>query len=324
MSRARLLAVAFILSLTPAVARAGDDDAAPTELFNAGRDLMRDGDYAAACPKLAESVRLRPSVGALAKLAACEEHEHRLANAHARWLQALNLARSKSDPRTAEVEAEVQRIDRIVPKLLFSSATPLPANAAIHVDDFVFGPASLGVPLAVDPGKHAVLVSAEGKQDWSATVETRGDGATSLIAIPKLADATPIVPTPAAAPRAAPIAALSPAQRPLDTTRVVALSLGGAGVVVIGLGAVLAVSAIGKRSDAGCSGTVCPDDASAAKLTDAKRTATYSTVAFVVGGALALGGAALWLFAPSPSSDVRVGTALSPGGGGVVVRGRWD
>ena len=40
-----------------------------TELFNAGRDLMTAGNFAAACPKLAESARLDVKVGTLGKLA---------------------------------------------------------------------------------------------------------------------------------------------------------------------------------------------------------------------------------------------------------------
>ena len=39
------------------------DAALATELFNTGRDLMKDGQFVAACPKLSESVRLDPKVG---------------------------------------------------------------------------------------------------------------------------------------------------------------------------------------------------------------------------------------------------------------------
>ena len=47
--------VAALAFMSPTIARA-DDEAAATEFFNVGRDLMRRGDYVAACPKLAESV----------------------------------------------------------------------------------------------------------------------------------------------------------------------------------------------------------------------------------------------------------------------------
>ena len=89
--RALLLVLALLGPVAPTVARA-DDEAVATQLFNAGRDLMKQGDYASACPKLAESARLKPTVGALARLAACEEHEKRLVSAYTRWQQALNVA----------------------------------------------------------------------------------------------------------------------------------------------------------------------------------------------------------------------------------------
>lgn len=92
------------------------DVALATELFNAGRDLMKDANYAAACPKLGESARLDPKVGTLARLAECEEGLGHVAVARSRWQQALNLAKTSGDPRTAHVEGELLRIDRVVPK----------------------------------------------------------------------------------------------------------------------------------------------------------------------------------------------------------------
>src|SRR5260370_30941466 len=126
--------LAFTLALTWSTPARADDEAAATELFNTGRDLRKAGDCGAACPKLAESVRLKPTVGALAKLAACDEHEKRLANARARWQQALNLARAVGDNRAAEVEREVARIDAVVPKVTFAAQAALPEGAVIRLD----------------------------------------------------------------------------------------------------------------------------------------------------------------------------------------------
>src|SRR5438067_7838925 len=118
--RLRFAIVATALLSSSVVHAEREDAAMATELFNVGRDLMKKGQFAAACPKLAESVRLHQTVGALAKLADCEEHEKRLVEARARWQQAINLARTQNDSRLASAQAQFTRLDKIVPKLSFT------------------------------------------------------------------------------------------------------------------------------------------------------------------------------------------------------------
>ena len=57
------------------------DPAAAEWLFREGRALMKKGDFAPACAKLAESQRLDPAVGTLMNLAECEERIGRTASA---------------------------------------------------------------------------------------------------------------------------------------------------------------------------------------------------------------------------------------------------
>ncbi len=311
-----------------------DDQAASTELFNAGRDLMKRGDYAAACPKLAESVRLQASVGALAKLATCEEHEKRLVSARARWQQALNLARSVGDARADEVATELARIDRIVPKLVIGATGALPIDVVLRVDDLQVGAASLGVALAVEPGRHTVSATASKKKSWSTTVDTKADGLTTSVPIPDLEDAPPDAappsPPPAVVPPvASPAAPLTPDARALaptgsgDKMRSVGIVTAGAGAVALAVGAFFGVEAARKRADAGCNGTTCPTDDSARTLHDAKSAATTSTILFVVGGALAATGVTLWLVAPSAHTAQTARIQAVPTVGGVVVRASW-
>jgi hypothetical protein len=297
MTPRRVSALAFGLATSlatsvPAAAAEADDEAAATELFNSGRDLMRSGDFAAACPKLAESARLRPTVGALGKLAECDEHEHRLVGAYAHWKQALNLARTAGDERVPDVERELARVDALVPKLRILASAPLPAAAVIRVDAMELGPASLGVPLAVEPGRHAVQVAASGKAPWSTAVDAPADGATHDVTIPSLAnaalhDAPPPPPKPAEATeaRAASGSAMG---------RTLGLVAAGVGVGALVAGGALGLDALHRKNDAGCSGTVCPDDASASALRSAQSSATWSTALFVAGGALLGGGIAVW------------------------------
>ena len=288
----------------PARASDGADKAAATELFNAGRDMMKNGDYAGACPKLAESARLEPTVGALAKLAECEEHERRLVSAYGRWQQALNLARATGDERAADVDKEAQRLDGIVPKLRIAAAGVLPADTVIRVDAVELGPAGLGVPLAVEPRTHAVQAAAPHRTTWSATVETKADGSTTTVTIPPLEDAPTPPPTHTPAPAPLP---------PTPPWRMVGLATAGVGVVAVGLGAAFGVFAMNQRNEAACPGNLCPSDGSASLLRGAKSSADVATALFIAGGALVGGGIAMWWLSPG-TGTARTGVLVTPGG----------
>jgi serine/threonine-protein kinase len=332
--RALLLATTLAsIMLAGGVARA-DDEAAATELFNAGRDLMKQGDYAAACPKLAESVRLKATVGALAKLATCEEHEKRLASAYARWQQALNLAQSTRDERAPEVQRELARVDKVVPKLTVKAAGALPADASIRVDDTTLGAASLGVPLPVEPGPHTVAATAPGKKPWSTTVTTAADGATTAVDVPSLEDApappsTPPLTPPQPQPQIlTPTQPLTPPPAPTPAGSspwpIVGIVAGAAGLASIAGGAVLGFVAMGKRNDANCPNNTCPDAAHASTLGDAKTAADWSTGLFVAGGVLAAAGVTVWVVSHGHESAPQVGATVLPGGVGFAMAGGWN
>jgi hypothetical protein len=332
--RALAATLALVAASTFVAASAfADDEAASTELFNAGRDLMKKGDYGAACPKLAESVRLKATVGGLAKLAECEEHEKRLVSAYTRWQQALNLARATSDDRAPVVQRELDRIDKVVPKLVVKAASALPAEAAIRVDDTTLGAASLGVPLPVEPGAHTVQASAQGKKPWSTTVTAAADGATTSVVVPSLEDAPvtpPTTPAVAPAPVPSPISPMAPtpplpappSTHPSSPWPTVGLFVGVAGLASIGAGAALGFVAMSKRNEANCPGNTCPDASSAATLGDAKTAADWSTGLFVAGGVLAASGVTLWLVWREHSTPTaQVGAVPLPGG--VALVGSW-
>jgi hypothetical protein len=183
----------------------------------------------------------------------------------------------------------------------------------IRLDAVELGPAGLGVPLAVEPGPHAVQASAPHRTTWSTSVETKADGTTTAVTIPTLEDApeaTPVVAPPVA--RVVPVAP-SPPPAPSSPWRTAGLVGAGAGVVALGLGTAFGVAAMSQRNEAGCPGNVCPDGGSANTLRAAKSSADVSTALFIAGGALLGGGLAVWWLSAGPAG-ARTGVLVTPMG----------
>jgi len=329
------MAAAVALVCASAGAQTQDGSLA-TELFTAGRDLLKAGKYSAACPKLAESARLDPRVGTLARLGECEEKLGQLALARGYWQQAVNLARAQHDERRDHVEQEFRRVDAMVPKLTLDLAGVVPDGFELTIDDSNVGAGGLGVPLPVEAGVHTIAAGAKGKTRWSTTVDTKSDGAVTNVDIPTLVDEPTSLP-PAAPPVAQVKNPVSNRELAAEATtssmsplRIVALGTGGAGIVSLGIGVAFAISAKSmldaSNAPGGCLGDLCPSDA-AAKRNDAHDAGNVAT-AFLVSGAVLTGaGIALWLLAPTahaPSrTTVRLLPYVSPNGVTMTVAGRF-
>src|SRR5215472_11856203 len=118
----RLFSAGILLATLsfPAVANAQKSaDAARAEaLFAEGRKLMSSGDYAAACPKFADSQALDPAPGTALNLAACYEKAGKLASAWAAYKTAQASAeaagqRARADAakkKAAALEAQLSRV----------------------------------------------------------------------------------------------------------------------------------------------------------------------------------------------------------------------
>jgi hypothetical protein len=321
------LGLVVLLAAAPALAQTASDTGVATELFNAGRDLIKAGNYAAACPKLADSARLDAKVGTLARLAECEEKLGQLVDARAYWQQALNLARVQHDERTAHVESELARVDGVVPKLKVDAKGSDAPGFALKVDDLQVGKGGLGIPLPVQPGNHTLVATATGKKPWSTTISTSANGAVTAVTIPALDDdiAAPVPPPKAPPPH---VDTLPDRGSPWRT---VGLVTAGVGVVGVGIGAVFGFLAKQKYDDSnaqpgGCDAqSNCPPSAAATR-NDARTSGNVSTVLFIAGGALTAGGLAIWLLAPkaaSSSASLAAAPVVGAQGAGLSIRGAF-
>src|SRR5262249_6620454 len=138
------------------------DKALAESLFQAGKELMKQGKVDEACPKFAESNRIDPSAGTLLNLGKCLEAQGKTASAWATYKEAIVVARAAG--QTKRVVAAQQFVSDLEPKLskLRIDAPNPPAGLTIKCDGVAIGTAAIGVAVARDPGEHVVEAGAPG------------------------------------------------------------------------------------------------------------------------------------------------------------------
>ncbi|HEX8796058.1 MAG TPA: hypothetical protein VF765_34145 [Polyangiaceae bacterium] len=312
-----LSACASALSFSPtARAQSAADKAAAQTLFDDAQKAAASGDWASACPKYAESNRLDPGIGVKLYLADCYEHVGKTASAWAMFAEAEEYAHKEGDARVA---AAKRREDNLAPRLVrLVIAVPDTRAQGMDVrrDGEEVGAAQWGIPVPIDPGAHTIAVTAPGKRAWSTTVQaTEGQG-TVRVDVPTLEDEAA---QPSAAPPAGVSAEATPAPAastagPWSTQRIVALVVGGAGIVGIGIGTgfgLVAKSKLDQSNDGHCHGANLCDATGVQLRSDSLSAALVSTIAFSVGLAAVAGGVVLWLTAPK-AEQASPSVGLSP------------
>ena len=328
---AAVLAVALVVA-SPSLHAQSLDPAAATELFKQGRAAMELGDYKAACPKFAESLRLDAKVGTLLNLAECEEKLGQLASARQHLQRAIDQARIEKDDRIEIARQRYAAIDARVPRLSISLAVGSPIGTVVKRDDVELAGASLDTPLPVDPGEHVIIVTAVGYAPKTFPV-TLAEGEQQIVAVgpgallpkpePKVDVAAPV----AVGPRPPPDTDDSRG----SSTRTWGYVVGSVGLVGLGVGTAFGLIALSKNSASKDNGAcdannVC--DATGKSARDAAHSAgNVSTFAFIGGGIAVAVGAVLILTAPSPTSPrtarIEVAPLVGASSGGLFVRAGW-
>ncbi len=184
------LVVLVLAGATPASAAPPTDAAATAEvLFREAREMMARGDNAAACPKLAESQRIDPSVGTLLNLGDCYERIGRTASAWATFNDAAAMAIRAEQPERARFAKG--RAEALGPKLarLTVEVRASAQGLTVERDGVALGAATWAAALPVDPGPHTLVAKAPHRKTWSTTVSCK-EGAAAVVVVPELESVT--------------------------------------------------------------------------------------------------------------------------------------
>ncbi len=344
-----VVALSLLSAFQPELAFAqssAQDTAVARSLFRDARKLMESGRYADACPKLEESQRLDPGIGTRFNLADCWEHTGRTASAWALFLDVASATRAAGQTdREAVARDRAEKLEKKLSRLSLRVEETDP-GLEIRRDGAVLGRPSWGTEVPVDPGTRVIEARAPGKRTWSTRIAVPATATVTVVTIPKLEDAPPGE-TPAPADGATPAGNAAAPQPGMETStsgsssgagqRVVALGLGGVGVVGLAVGTFFLLRYEAKNSDAE---KVCPtstecepgDQGTHDKLVqEAKDSAPWVYAGFGVGGAALAAAAIVYLTAPSGGSAgtsdgacfIAAPTVGPDGSWGGVIQGRF-
>ncbi len=326
------LATAAALSApASAIAQPAASDAALADaLFQDGKALMNAGQYAQACPKLAESQRLAPASNTLLTLALCHQNQGRTASAWGEFTEAASIAqKERRDDRVKVAREHLKQLEPILSRLTITVAPTSASLQGLEVtrDGVFVGSAVWGTAVPLDPGEHVVEAWAPGKKRWTMTVQLAPNGGRQTVPVPPLVSGT------GTAPAAAPVGALpdqppasEPASSPMSSRKIAGFVVGGIGVAALAVGGVFGVRAITQSSEAKklCPQTSCDNPKAVETNDSAKVSAIVSDIG--LGAGIVGVGVGVFLLVTAPSSPapkpsgITAAPWVGPGGAGVTVR----
>jgi hypothetical protein len=301
-------------------------------LFDEAKKLMAENNFAAACPKLAESQRLEPSGGTILHLGICHEGQGKTATAYAELNEAVSAARR--DGRADRESVAQVHLASLAPKLVRLTIGVAPearmAGLIITWNDTAVPEAQWGIAFPVDPGEHVVSASAPGRRKWTTRVDVTPQSPGAAVAIPAL----PIEPT-ATAPAneasthppgtAEQVGAGSAGASP---QRAIGIVVGAAGLVALGAAGVFELRAQSLAKDRDEAAAAGDAETTAGKHDSAKNAEVVAAILGGVGIAALGTGVVLFVTAPShsamgalaPMRRVAIAPMLGGGAFGIALR----
>jgi hypothetical protein len=160
---------ATLLGVGSVFADQTDDTRSQAEiLFNEGRAAVAASDYATACPKFEQSLKLARRAGTLFNLAQCEEHEKRLVSAVQYYKEGI-VVLEPGDPRLGPSKKQLANVEPRLPYLTINLAGNLPPGGRVTLDGREIE--ALDKEFAINPGKHEIKVLAPHYADESMTFD---------------------------------------------------------------------------------------------------------------------------------------------------------
>lgn len=300
----RTLAVALVVAalgtlagtLAPRTAHAaGPEDDPALESLRKGYELKKAGKCAEAVVFLKESFEKKPAAKTVLNLAECEESAGKFLLARTHYREGKRLAEAESSAELSQLaDARIFAIAPRIPRVSF-----VVARGTLTVDG---QKPSSPAEVELDPGDHVAKVFLDGHDDAQLAI--------SLVPGDRRSFTIEAGPQRAGTGSGSEHAPASPSdEHPGRTARIVGAVGFGTGLLVLGVGTVLGLGAKSSYDDAkaaSCDATGC-DPQGLAAIDSARSKAGVGTALFVVGSVVAVGGAVLYLTAPSSSNNVRVG-----------------
>jgi hypothetical protein len=320
-SRVLALVVSLGVLLAAGGAARADDAAQAKTLYDEGKNLFAEGHYTEALGKLEASFKLNQLSGTRGLLAACYEKLGRLASAWNAYVDSAAIADRSGNAQRAEVArakaAELEpRLARVT--IDASAAAGIP-GIEIVVDGVVQPDGALGRPFPVDAGQHLIEARAVDHRPWKTTIDIE-DGEQQQVVVEKLAED----PT----QRLAAEKRLRDHRARVRRRKILAFSIGGGGVVAVGVATTLGLVARSAWNDAkaaGCtSDGTCPTPELARKAASAGRKADLATIIGGVGLAAVATGVILYVTRPSDELETTTVTpTVTSETVGIAVGGRF-
>jgi hypothetical protein len=314
--------------LASASARA-DDSALAVDELKQGYALKQGGHCREAIPHFTRSVALGATPKALLNLADCEQQTGDLVAAQRHAAQGRDLAREKNDVELVGVATtQLNGLDARLPRITVTLSRAAPPDSTVTRDGVTLDATSLGVPIAANPGPHAIVVEAPGHASKAYAVTLAESARSQLEVEPGAAlgggSSSPAAPGGASSRGEASDASNSSVRKPL------AIGLAGLGIVGLTVGSVFGVLSKSAHNDAdthcqlGPQANLCDSQGVTSGNTAISR-GDVSTWMFVGGAAALAAGAVIWFTTPREgASGIAVGVAPSLGaGGGLQVGGAW-
>jgi hypothetical protein len=301
---ASLLAAAF------ASAPASADDSGVTRLTAAPT-------VANACAVEDRAAASAPSVETKSALASCFTRVGRVASAYQAWDDAASIAKKVGDKRGRVMAEQRDALEAHLSKLIIVLDAPAHVpGLTVTRDGAPIDPIELGRWLPVDPGLHTINVTAPARRAWEVTVRVAPEGGMETVTIPVL-EGENVAPLP-----------VDPTAREGRGQRTVALAIGGAGLAMIGVGAIFGIASQSKATESAKYCNPAPDsrctDEGLALRSDQRIDATTATAAFIAGAVFIGTGVALYLTAPRGGAPrVGVAPAVGPQARGLLVTGSF-